>query len=156
MPVASRSRPFFWLIATVFLISLFYQMSSANSMDSLDFPFKIEIDGQAIAQIGSSEQSLTQATVGPDAAVFTLKEGRLTCGDWILARKWVEDRSLAPKQVLWFKVGTESEKQAQPVAAVKKGDNYQIKSSNAGFIASDGKVFAELLGDGVQNIVVKV
>ncbi|KAF2851731.1 hypothetical protein T440DRAFT_467518 [Plenodomus tracheiphilus IPT5] len=125
-------------------------------MDSLDFSFKIEIDGQAIAEIGASEQSLTQAVVGSHAAVFTLHEGRLRCGEWILARKWIENRSMGPKQVLWFKVGTESEEQAQPVTAQKEGEDYQIKFSNAALIAQEGKVFADLLGDGASNTVVRV
>lgn len=97
-------------------------------MDSLDFSFKLEIDGHAVAEISSSEQSPTQATVGTNAAaVFTLRDGRLRCGDWILARKLIENRSMAPKQVAWFKVGTESEKEAQPVTALKEGEKYQIK-----------------------------
>ncbi|KAH9867051.1 hypothetical protein IAQ61_007642 [Plenodomus lingam] len=157
MPAPSNYRPFFWIVATVFFISLFYQMSSANRMDSLDFSFKIEINGQAIAEIGNSGQSLSQATVGPGApAIFTLKEGRLRCGEWILSRKRVEDRSFAPKQVVWFKVGTESEEQAQPVTANQEGEDYQIKFGNAGLKISDGKVFADLLGDGSKNTVVKV
>ncbi|KAI8943110.1 hypothetical protein NX059_001140 [Plenodomus lindquistii] len=156
MPTASSYRPFFWIVGIVFLISVVYQMSSTNSMDSLDFSFKIEIDGQAIAEIGSSEESLAQAAVGPNAAVFTLKQGRLRCGEWILARKWIENRSMGPKEVLWFKVGSESEEQAQPVAAVKDGEVYKIQSSNAILTAQDGKVFADLLGGGKSNTVVKV
>lgn len=96
-------------------------------MDGLDFPFKIEIDGKTIAEVDSGDSGPTQAALGSNAAVFKLQDSRLISGDWILARNKSEDRSLLPKQVLWFKLGTETEERAQPVSAHKDGDKYQVK-----------------------------
>ncbi|KAF2847526.1 hypothetical protein T440DRAFT_471041 [Plenodomus tracheiphilus IPT5] len=125
-------------------------------MDSLDFSFKIEIDGKAIAVINNEDQSPIQAALGDNAAIFTLKNNELKSGDWILARNKSEDRSLLPKQVFWFKSGTESADRAQPVSAKKDGSDYQIKFADASLLADDGKVFVELMGDGQPNSVIKV
>lgn len=96
-------------------------------MGSLLSPFTIEIDGTPVAKVEETTHRPIQATLGPDAAVFTLKDHRLVCGDWALARNKSEDRSLLPKQVLWFKLGPESDERAQPVSARKEGDEYQIR-----------------------------
>lgn len=125
-------------------------------MDSLDFPFKIEIDGKAIAPAHGEEEAIVQAALGDNAAIFTLENNQLKSGDWILGRNKSEDRSLWPKKILWFKLGTDSAERAQPAVAIKDGNQYKIKFANASLMAEDDKVFVELMGDGQPNSVVKV
>jgi len=112
-------------------------------MESLDFSFKIEVDGHAIAKADEGDQGPTQAVLGDNAAIFTLHNSILRSGDWILARNKTENRSLLPKKVLWFKSGTENEEYAQPVSAEPHGSSYQIKFSGASLVAENGGVFAE-------------
>lgn len=100
-------------------------------MESLSFPFTIEIGGTPIAKVDDSNPQPIQATLGHNAAVFSLKDARLKCGDWLLARNRSEDRSLLPKQILWFKAGSEGDERVQPVTARQDGDNYQIQFSGA-------------------------
>lgn len=98
-------------------------------MDSLDFSFKIEVDGKAIAEADEGDQSPTQAVLGDKAAIFSLQNSILKSGNWILARNKTEDRSLLPKKVLWFKLGAGNADCAQPVSAEKHGSDYQIRFS---------------------------
>ena len=134
-------------------------------MDSLDSPFTIEINGHPIAKVGDDTEDRTQAKTGSEAAIFTLKDKHLQCGDLILGRSVTEDRSFLPKQVLWFKNSEENHKKVQPVTAQEKGESYQLKftstlyrrtihfqfdyansSKDAGLIEEDGNVLAELGG----------
>lgn len=127
MLTASRGRLIFvWVVVSVIIFSLYSSVTSSSVMESLGFPFTIEIEGVPIAEVENNDQDLIQATLGANAAVFTLKESRLTCGDWYLARNKSEDRSLLPKQVLWFKATADSQGRAQPVTAKKNGEVYQI------------------------------
>jgi hypothetical protein len=96
-------------------------------MESLEASFIVEIDGTPIAQVGDDTKDRTQATTGSKAAVFTLKNGRLQSGDWLLGRNRTEDRSMLPKQVLWFPMSEDSEKLVKPVTAHPDGDSYQLK-----------------------------
>jgi hypothetical protein len=92
-------------------------------MDSLDSSFTIEINDKPIAKIGDDEdaQVFSQAQVNTDAkvAMFTLKDGRLRCGDWLLSCFIIEDLSLMPKWVVWVK----DQNAAQPVKAEQKDDS---------------------------------
>jgi hypothetical protein len=121
---------FFHYVTTTLLSSFL----ASKTMDSLDSPFTIEINGQPVARISDSASSRTQAKIATDsdAAVFTLTDGNLQCGGWMLGRNKTEDRSLLPKQVLWFKINVNGEKadskeQVLPVAAEKDGDLYKIR-----------------------------
>jgi hypothetical protein len=96
-------------------------------MESLETSFIVEIDGTPIAQVSDDTKDRTQATTGSKAAVFTLKNGRLQSGDWLLGRNRTEDRSMLPKQVLWFPMSEDSEKLVKPVTAHQDGDSYQLK-----------------------------
>ncbi|KAF9740107.1 hypothetical protein PMIN04_007368 [Paraphaeosphaeria minitans] len=126
-------------------------------MDTLSGSFIIEIDGKPIAKVGSDTEDRMQATTGPDAAVFTLKDQRLRSGDWVLARATVENRSFLPKPVRWFKTGTEGEKlPVHPVTAHEDGTSYKIRFANAGLIAEDGNVLADLGGEIPSEVVVKM
>ncbi|KAH9876412.1 hypothetical protein J1614_003543, partial [Plenodomus biglobosus] len=156
MPGASSYRPCLWISFFVLLFSLLYSLSLSRNMDSLAFSFQIEIDGNAIVVADGESQDPVQAALGGNAAIFTLRNNELKSGDWILAQNKSEDRSLLPKQVLWFKLGTQSADRAQPVSVTKDGSSYQIKFAGASLTADDGKVFVELMGDGQPNSVVKV
>jgi hypothetical protein len=100
-------------------------------MNTLSDSFIIEVNGTPIARptkVGPDAEDRVQATTGPDAAVFTLQNGKLQSGDWVLARATREDRSFLPKPVRWFKVGAEGEKLAvHPVTAHKEGNLFKIK-----------------------------
>ncbi|CAO2650812.1 Nn.00g091090.m01.CDS01 [Neocucurbitaria sp. VM-36] len=124
-------------------------------MASLPSPFTIEIGGTPIAKVEDATHGPIQATLGSNAAVFTLKDHRLVCGDWALARNKSEDRSLLPKPALWFKLGAESDERAQPVSARKEGDEYQIRFADKSLTVEDSKVLVELMGDGHPNVVLK-
>jgi hypothetical protein len=99
--------------------------SQALIMDSLDSPFTIEINGSPVSNIPDNAGLPVQANVGPDAAVFTLKNGRLQCGDRVLGRALTEDRSMLPKRILWFE-GTSCSDKIQPVTAQPEGKSYQL------------------------------
>ncbi|KAJ4305229.1 hypothetical protein N0V90_000760 [Kalmusia sp. IMI 367209] len=125
-------------------------------MDSLSSSFTIEVNGSPIAKIDSDAEDRAQATTGSDAAVFTLQDGKLRSGDWVLGRAVREDRSFLPKPVRWFKVGDEADKlPVQPVTAHEDGASYKIKFNNAALTAEDGNVFADLQGEKPSNVVVK-
>jgi hypothetical protein len=94
-------------------------------MDSLPSPFTIELDGSPITSVDAGAEDRTQAKTGTGAAVFELKNKRLQCDGWILARSRIEDRSALPKQVMWFKA--DSDLPVHPVTATKDGDAYQLK-----------------------------
>lgn len=106
-------------------------------MDALSGPFIIEVNGIPIAKTKSDAEDRVQATTGPDAATFTLKNGRLRAGDWILARAIREDRSFLPKPVRWFKIGAEEDKlPVQPVTAHEEGSSYKIKFASTYMFSS--------------------
>ncbi|KAJ4349940.1 uncharacterized protein N0V89_008560 [Didymosphaeria variabile] len=126
-------------------------------MDTLSDSFTIQVNGTPIAKAEPDAEDRLQATTGPDAAVFTLKDGRLQSGDRLLARATREDRSFLPKPVRWFKIGAEGDKlPVHPVTAHKEGSSYKIKFANAGLIAEDGNVLADLAGETPSEVVVKM
>lgn len=136
--------------AFVFLssISLSRLLSSPTltNMDSLDSPFTIELNGSPIANVGSDAEDKTQARTGSEAAVFTLKDGRLQYGEWILGRNKTENRSMLPKEVCWFKSGVDDEKRVKPVAAHQDGDSIQLKFGGSSLMLDGDKILSDLLG----------
>lgn len=96
-------------------------------MESLDKPFTIHINGKPVAAVDSNADSGVQAQLGSDAATFTLKEGRLVSGDWILGRNLTEDRSMGPKKLAWFKEGTEPATRLHAVTAYEEGGEHKLK-----------------------------
>lgn len=110
---------FFLLI----LVSLrTFKMS--GPMDSLPKPFTVEIDGKPINKADANAEDRTHAKVGSEPAVFELKDKRLHCDGYILARSQKEDRSLLPKQVMWFKADTDEP--THDVTAKKEGGDYTL------------------------------
>jgi len=134
-------------------------------MDNLDTPFTIEVNGKPISKAQDDSEEPIPAKVGSEAAVFTLKEGRLVCGDRVLGRNITENRSMLPKPVYWFKESVGKEK-VRPITAEEKDGGYSIMfagmcsrpSTCDGVVCSradftigvplkeaDGAVFADLL-----------
>lgn len=136
--------------AFVFLstVSLSRLLSSpiAGNMDSLDAPFTIELNGSPIANVGSNAEDKTQAKCGSDAAVFTLEDGHLKHGEWVLGRNKTENRSMLPKEVYWFKAGEDIDKRVKPVAAHRDGDAIQLRFEGSSLMLEDDKIFTDLLG----------
>jgi hypothetical protein len=115
-------------------------------MDSLDTPFTVELNGSPIAIVGSNAEDKTQAKCGSEAAVFTLKDGYLQHGQWVLGRNKTENRSMLPKEVYWFKAGEDIDKRVKPVVAHKDGDAIQLKFEGSSLMLEDDKIFSDLLG----------
>ena len=95
-------------------------------MNALPSRFAISIDGTPISEASGNDTSPAQARLGSPAAVFTLNDSRLMCGNWMLARPKAENRSLGPKPVLWFSEDWGDAAKVYPVTAHKDGDAYRI------------------------------
>jgi hypothetical protein len=127
MPVATATpRQIFFLclpgLVTLWLLGFF----TTQAMDHIPSPFTIEINGKPIATVDESAEDRTQAKLGKDAAVFSLKNSRLQCEGWIMGRSVTENRSYGPKKVSWYKANAENEEQVQHVTAKKEGQAYQL------------------------------
>ncbi|KAF4552573.1 Hypothetical protein D9617_9g023620 [Elsinoe fawcettii] len=122
-------------------------------MEGLASSFTITVDGAPISQVGETADTKAPAKAGGEAATFTLKDGRLYSGDWVLGRATTENRSLLPKPVMWFKAGADVEKQVQPVTLRQNGDNHEISFANARLITEDGNVFASHSDDSESSFV---
>jgi hypothetical protein len=99
---------------------------STSAMNNIPVPFTIEIDGKPIAKADVGAKDHTQAKLGQEPAVFTLANGRLQNGDWIMGRDFTENRSFLPKKVSWYEANAENELRVQPVLAKKEANNYQL------------------------------
>ncbi|KAJ5677921.1 uncharacterized protein N7477_003554 [Penicillium maclennaniae] len=95
-------------------------------MESLDRPFTIQIDDEYVTRVEDDSEYPTHASVGSEPAVFTLKNSVLECDGWYLGRHVIEDRSLMPKRILWFKVGEQDPGIIQPTLAEPEGDSYKL------------------------------
>ena len=56
-------------------------------METLSKPFTIQINDKYVTPVGSDAENGVQAKLGSEPATFTLKDGRLVSGDWVLGRK---------------------------------------------------------------------
>ncbi|KAL5406910.1 hypothetical protein PMIN06_010857 [Paraphaeosphaeria minitans] len=115
-------------------------------MESLSQPFTIQINGKPVAPVDPKAANVVPAQLGSEAATFELKNGRLVSGDWILGRNLTEDRSMAPKQVSWFKEGTQSATRLHQVTAFEEGGEHKLKVGGGSLIAQDGDIFVDLFG----------
>jgi hypothetical protein len=109
-------------LATLWLLGFF----TAQVMDSIPAPFTIEINGKTIARVDESASDRTQAKLGHDAAIFSLRDNRLRCGGWIMGRDLTENRSYGPKKVSWYRANVENHDRVRLVTAKKEGDAYQL------------------------------
>ena len=101
-------------------------------MDSLPSTLIIEIDGRPISKVNGpmdewDGQSCKLVEGGSESAVFELRGSRLMSEGHILSRHFVEDLSLRPKRVLWFK--PENRYNEHRVVAEKDGDDYSLTIS---------------------------
>ncbi|KAJ6119779.1 hypothetical protein N7523_004059 [Penicillium sp. IBT 18751x] len=113
-------------------------------MESLDRPFTIQIHDEYVTRVEEDSDPLAHALVGSEPAVFTLNDGVLECEGWYLGRHVVEDRSLLPKRVLWFRVGEHDPGMIQPTLAEPEEDSYKLLLGDAGLIATDQRVWADI------------
>jgi hypothetical protein len=126
MPAFSKIQSIFlWALGVLQLLSL-PALVDAN-MDSLPSSFTIVLDGSPVAKVAADSEDHVQAQLGEEAAVFTLKDGRLECDGWALGRNITENRSFLPKKVLWFKSNEENANVVQPVTAHEDGDSFKLK-----------------------------
>ncbi|KAH7400628.1 hypothetical protein DE146DRAFT_677384 [Phaeosphaeria sp. MPI-PUGE-AT-0046c] len=124
-------------------------------MDQIPNSFTIEIDGKPIAKVDKSAEDRTEVKLGDDAAIFTLKNSQLQCGEWIAGRDWTENRSYGPKKVSWYKANAENEKRVQPVNAKKNGETYELAFPNGKLMVDDnGTVLVDLIGDAQNKVTV--
>lgn len=133
-------------------------------MDSLPGPFTIEINGKPISKLSgpldeSSAGPCKHAETGSEPAVFELSENRLMSNGHMLTRYMVEDMSLMPKRVYWFRADDHDTKYR--VVAKKNGDGYSLTMSgimlrsaslcslltfvDATLTVRDGAIYADLL-----------
>jgi hypothetical protein len=83
------------------------------------------------------------ARIGPNPAIFTLKDGRLSSGPWVMGRALMEDKSLSPKQVYWFNETAPAERgipdptwrDYHSVTAQESGESIKLLFSYAGMDA---------------------
>ncbi|KAF2756539.1 hypothetical protein EJ05DRAFT_539478 [Pseudovirgaria hyperparasitica] len=141
-------------LCTIGLIWLLCSPVSASKLDSISTPFTIQVNGAPIAAITDDAENETQVSVGPKPAVFTLHNGRLQSGKWLLGRSATEDRSLLPKKVLWFKPGVTNSAGILPVTAHQDEKSYLLKFSNGCLVEQNGKIFAALMGEYNSNCAV--
>ncbi|PVH94869.1 hypothetical protein DM02DRAFT_538546 [Periconia macrospinosa] len=115
-------------------------------MSSLDnTSFTIQVGGSSIAAPANSVDEKHQAKAGDSQpAIFSLQNGRLQSGDWVLGRAWAEDRSFGPKMVFWFKA-SDCGDQVQPVTAEQEGETLRLSFSSI-LTVEDGNIFADLSG----------
>ncbi|KAF2711324.1 hypothetical protein K504DRAFT_427611 [Pleomassaria siparia CBS 279.74] len=157
MSTSIKSPIVFLCIFLFSSILLFRGSSHTKSMHSLTESFTIEVNGSPIAKVAEDAEDSTQAKTGSDGAVFTLKDGQLQSGNWLLARNLTEDRSFMPKPVQWFKSGEDTAQRIKPVSASKVGDGYQLRFDNARLIQREGNILADLrVDEGEEQATVKL
>ncbi|KAK3215575.1 hypothetical protein GRF29_8g401789 [Pseudopithomyces chartarum] len=123
-------------------------------METLSKPFTIQINDKYVAPVGNDAENGVQAKIGSEAATFTLKEGRLVSGDWVLGRNLTEDRSMGPKKIAWFKEGSDSAQRLHAVKAHEEGESNQLKFGGGCLTAIEDDVHVDLMGmaDGCSTI----
>jgi hypothetical protein len=126
MTTASTGRRnLFCALGLFILIVASLRLYATRAMASIPSAFTIEIDGKPITRCSDDSKDKTHAKTGTDAAVFKLENNRLKSDGWTLARSMAENKMLGPKQVMWYRPG--SELSVQDVTATKDGDSYQLK-----------------------------
>ncbi|RYN99354.1 hypothetical protein AA0120_g1610 [Alternaria tenuissima] len=128
-------------------------------MDSLPSTFIIEIDGRPISKVNGpmdewDGQLCKLVEDGSEPAVFELRESRLMSNGHILTRHFVEDLSLMPKRVLWFK--PDNRYNEHRVVAEKNGDDYSLTISGGTLMVRDGIVVADILRQEPSRAIVKM
>jgi hypothetical protein len=136
-PTQSQPSSITWLLVDAPVCPL-------HTMENIDNPFNLEINGHPISKAPDNAEDAVQAKVGSNAAIFTLKDGCLRSENWLLGRAVTENRSMLPKEVLWFKAST-GEGKVQSVTAKQDGGSYQFLFAGVPLMEMDGAVFADML-----------
>ncbi|KAF4974099.1 hypothetical protein FZEAL_8972 [Fusarium zealandicum] len=68
----------------------------------------------------------------------------------------VEDLTLLPKRVYWFKKGSGEEQAVRPVNAEQFGGAYKLNFTGASLAFIDGHLFAPLLPEPEQPVEIKL
>ncbi|KAJ3546157.1 hypothetical protein NM208_g2141 [Fusarium decemcellulare] len=124
-------------------------------MESIDGSFTIRVDGKNISHpSGGSHEPRIPAQPGSEPAVFNLRNCHLESGDWVLGRFQVEDLSLRPKHVYWFK--KDQAHGVQPVFAVPNGSSFDLKFAGASLAIIDDKLYSPLLDEPRQPVEIKM
>lgn len=95
---------------------------------SLPRRFSITIDGMPVAMPKSDPQERPQAEParnGERPAVFEIVENHLVCGELVMGRSFIEDRSLMPKRVIWSPV--QEMNQIQPIRVEQGEDGPELR-----------------------------
>ncbi|KAL1596295.1 hypothetical protein SLS60_008940 [Paraconiothyrium brasiliense] len=116
-------------------------------MESLTEPFTIHINGKPVASVTPNADNVVQAQLGSEPATFTLKDGRLVSGDWILGRNLTEDRSMLPKKISWFKEGTEPATRLHAVTVFEEGGEHKLKFGGGCLIAEENAILVDPFGE---------
>lgn len=124
-----------------------------RTMDDLEKPFTIELNGLPITNVGNNACDKTQAKTGSTAAVFTLNNGFLQQGDWVLGRNLTENRSMLPKEVYWFKSDEDVHRRVQRVAAHRDGDTISLTFGGSFLMLKEDRIFTDLLGGKVLSTI---
>lgn len=98
-------------------------------MENIEGKFTIQVDGQSIGEVEDIDEPQVQASLEQSRtpAIFTLSDGRLETGNWILGRGLIEDRSLLPKKMFWFSKQHSDLGLIHKTLAAPKGDSYELK-----------------------------
>ncbi|KAJ5741748.1 hypothetical protein N7533_011157 [Penicillium manginii] len=108
-------------------------------MESLKGQFTIQVDSQSVSMPENINESRVHASLGPTTpAVFTLVDGYLKSGGWILGRALLEDRSLLPKKIYWF------DEQQSDLGSIQK-TRAVPEETRAPLIAPNGLLLADLM-----------
>jgi hypothetical protein len=76
--------------------------TAQNATYSLGFPFTIHLGNATIATFSSSTGGRGEVFLGKEPAVFTLENGVLSSGEYVLGTGAL-DKSLRPKPVYWIR-----------------------------------------------------
>lgn len=124
---------FLGCVFLVFITTSYWPLTSSifsrryTTMENLSKPFTIQINDKYVAPVDASANDGIQAKVGSEAATFTLKDGRLVSGDWILGRNLTEDRTFGPKKIGWFKDEAHNAQRLHTVTAHQEGESHRLK-----------------------------
>ncbi|KAJ4002634.1 hypothetical protein NW752_002545 [Fusarium irregulare] len=115
---------------------------------SLPRRFSITIDGMPVAMPKSDPRERPQAEParnGERPAVFEIVENHLVCGELVMGRSFMEDRSLMPKRVIWSPI--QEMNQIQPIRVEQGEDGPELRLQDGKLAYLDGRLFSPILPD---------
>jgi hypothetical protein len=98
-----------------------------NETNSLEFPFTLVVGNlSVIPPIFVSDEKMTPE-LGEKAAIFHLKDGRLTSDQHLLARHHYEHQAMYPHPVYWYKKGQTNSPLPQLETTAKGNDDGSLQ-----------------------------